>query len=231
MNIFNGKQVIIFDFDGTIADTFYLHETAFKESLKPYSLKFAYKNYLGMSTSEAIQQILKANNIKLKEEEVQELVKTKRFLASQAYHENLKFIPDALAFIKLMHEHQLTLYIASSGSRMNITSGLKALHIDHYFKEVVTSEDVSRSKPDPEIFSTILNRHGITPGDAIVIEDAESGIKAALAAGIDVVCVNPELNTYSEFSGGFQCLSFAELINQFEFYTQHEKSTGSNRYP
>ncbi len=227
-NIFIGKKAIIFDFDGTIADTFALHEAAFKEALKFYNLKFAYKDYLGMSTNEAIKQIFKTNVLELEEEEVTSLVKTKRLLANLSYQNDLRFIPGALDFIQLAHNHQCSLYIASSGSQMNVTAGLKALSIEQYFIDVITANDVTRSKPSPEIFEKILQKHKIDPDSAIVIEDAVSGIKAAVAAKIDVVCVERKLESLCEYADSVKFLSFSELIHEFKSYKQYEKSFSSH---
>ena len=212
-NLFAGREAIIFDFDGTIADTFTLHETAFQQALKDYPLEFSYSDYTGMSTGRAIRMIFEANDQHPGEEDLNVLVARKRQLANQLYQSYIRFMPGAREFIVAAHDRGLKLFIGSSGSAMNIGTGVEALGIGHYFSGVITADDVTRAKPDPEIFQLILQRYSIDPSTALVIEDAPSGIRAAAAAGIDVICVDP----FTDLDNGYPVMvckaGFGELIN------------------
>jgi beta-phosphoglucomutase len=212
-SIFSNKSAIIFDFDGTIADTFRLHEKAFQETLKPYSLQFEYGNYTGRSTGEAIRSIFQNNQSAVSEEELAVLVKTKRKLANELYTAEIRFIANAFSFIQLAYSKGLRLFVGSSGSRMNIGTGIKVLGLEKYFTDVVTADDVTHAKPHPEIFETVLNRHGINAAEALVIEDAISGIRASEAAGIDVVCVDKEVEV-NGCNVSFCYADFTELTQQ-----------------
>ena len=64
INIFNNKKLLIFDYDGTIADTETLHDEAFKFTLADYRLKFIYSDIAGLSTEDALLEIFANNNIK-----------------------------------------------------------------------------------------------------------------------------------------------------------------------
>lgn len=229
-NAFSQKQAVIFDFDGTIANTVSLHEAAFREALKEYHLQFDYCDYIGMSTVEAMKLIFKKNNRSLGKEELTHLVSQKRKLANQSYSSGVEALPGAVAFIELAYRNKLQLFIGSSGSAMNVLAGVRALNIEHYFTDVITADDVKNAKPHPEIFLTILQKHKIDPARAIVIEDADSGIEAAVTAGVEVVCVNPDTITYSRKTYHSKNVCFAELIEEFESYIQHEKSFRSSRY-
>lgn len=229
-NIFKGKTSIIFDFDGTIAATVSLHESAFRKALEDYNLQFDYSHYIGMSTVDAIASIFQNNNKNLEKEELASLVNLKRKLANQSYQSGLKALPGAMAFIELVHQQKMQLFIGSSGSGMNVLAGVRALNIEHYFIDVITADDVKNAKPHPEIFLTILQKHKIDPAKAIVIEDADSGIEAAVRAGVEVVCVNPDTITYTPKTFHSKNVSFAELIEEFESYIQHEKSISGHRY-
>lgn len=212
--VFKDKKAIIFDFDGTIADSLHLHEMAFRSCLSGYSLDFDYKDLSGLSTMEAIRRILKSNKFPIVEEEFLNLVKQKQTYASEYYKDSLSFIPGALSLIQILYKNDFDLYIGSSGSRKNVTIGLNTLGITKYFKKVVTSDDVSQSKPHPEIFQTILDACLIEPRKVLVIEDSESGIQAAIRAGIDVVCINTDLGL--PLSDNVPVLSFESLIHQLQ---------------
>jgi len=209
-SIFKNKHSVIFDFDGTIADTFHLHETAFRESLKDHPVKFAYKDYAGMSTREAMRQIFAENEVLISEDEFDFLIKQKQRLANQLYKKSIEFIPGAFSFIHLLHIKGFKLSIASSGSRKNVLTGLETLKIENYFSCIITSEDVPAAKPDPAIFRFALKQAAVKAQQAIVIEDALSGIQAAIAAGIDVVCIDKKI-TEELFSISFPVKDFFEL--------------------
>ncbi len=191
--LFNGKTAIIFDFDGTIADTLPLHDKAFQQTLSGYPLTFNYGNYAGMSTRKAIALIFAQNQQSLSDELLQVLTKQKQLAANARYKEAISFMPGAEALIRLLHDKKFSLFVASSGSGMNVNAGLEALGIRSLFKGVITADDVEQAKPHPEIFLRVLEQYNINPAQAIVIEDALSGIASAKAAGIDVVCINPEI--------------------------------------
>jgi beta-phosphoglucomutase-like phosphatase (HAD superfamily) len=67
---------------------------------------------------------------------------------------------------------------------------LLALCLDHFFDAIVTSEDVTRGKPDPEVFLTAASRLGVPPPRCIVVEDAAAGIEAARRAGMRSIGVS-----------------------------------------
>jgi beta-phosphoglucomutase len=209
-NIFKNIDAIIFDFDGTIANTLLIHETAFEDALAPHALHFNYADYLGMSTIDTIKGVFEKNGRSLDQATLNELTDRKRKLANLHYS-SIEFMPGACAFIELAHQKAKELFIGSSGSAMNIKAGVAALKLADYFKGVYTASDISRSKPDPEIFENILNVHRLDKSKTLVLEDAEAGIAAADAAGISVVSVDGALQIsrhYNHFIGHF---NFTEL--------------------
>lgn len=204
---------IIFDFDGTIADTLQIHENSFKECLKHFCLDFDYSDYLGQTTEFTISQILLKNNITLSQEKLSELVILKRILANTLIKSNSKFIKGADVFLHSLFFQKKAMYIASSGSKLNVEEGLRSLKIEHYFKGIVTSHDVSRSKPDPEIYNKIIYMHGLNKEKSIVLEDAVSGITSGLDAGLQVICINPQIEINQFKSEMVRSYTFDELMH------------------
>lgn len=219
--LFRERKLVIFDFDGTIADTVPLHDRAFQEALKEYPLEFRYRDYLGNSTRETLIDIFKKNEVPLGEEELVMLTNRKKNLAHSLYLSTLSFMPGAFGFIKELAATGMILYVGSSGSRQNITAGVRVLGLEPYFKGVITSEDVARSKPQPDIFLKVLDDAQVLPSEALVIEDSIAGIKAADAAGIDAVSIDRELVLDSDLTVQVRYLDFQQLLNQL----QHELSS------
>lgn len=205
------KQAVIFDFDGTIADTFHLHEQAFNETLAGYPVQFRYHDFAGMSTKEAMARLFLHNQIELDEAEKLRLVKEKQQRANRLYKESVDFIPGAKAFIEALAAQQFKMYVASSGSKMNVTAGLQALGVFELFLDVVTADDVTKAKPDPEIFQSVLIRNNLEAAAAVVIEDAVSGIRSAAAAGIDVICIDSNVQISEALPVRFVQTSYAAL--------------------
>jgi HAD superfamily hydrolase (TIGR01509 family) len=192
-NLFAAKTTVIFDFDGTIANTLHLHEAAFKEALAGYTLTYRYSDYAGMSTRKAISLIFSANQQQLTDDQLLALTKKKQWAANALYRQAIDFMPGAELLIHLLYDKKFRLFVASSGSHMNVHAGLEALGILHLFAGVITADDVQQAKPHPEIFLKILEQYKIPAMQVIIIEDALSGLQAAAAAGIDAVCIDGAL--------------------------------------
>jgi HAD superfamily hydrolase (TIGR01509 family) len=80
--------------------------------------------------------------------------------------------------------------IASSAPRQNVEVMLRALHLEQYFEAIVASEDVTKGKPDPQVFLAAAARISVPPGQCIVVEDAAAGIEAARRAGMRSIGVS-----------------------------------------
>ena len=66
---------------------------------------------------------------------------------------------------------------------------LRSLDLERYLDEVLTREDVTNPKPDPEIYLLAAEKLGVDPGDCLVIEDSPNGARAGVAAGMNVIAV------------------------------------------
>ena len=87
------------------------------------------------------------------------------------------------------------LAVATTGSRGWVEGLLRQLLEGVEFEAVVTGDEVENRKPDPEAFTEVLDRLGVTPADAVVVEDSAEGVDAAVAAGLACVVV---VNGYTE---------------------------------
>ena len=103
------------------------------------------------------------------------------------------------ALLQNLSDLDVPLAVATStrGERARIK--LERSGIDHFFKHVITSSDVTHAKPAPDLYLLAAKRLGIPPGECIALEDSEFGVRAASAAGLRVIHV-PDLVPASEFS-------------------------------
>jgi HAD superfamily hydrolase (TIGR01509 family) len=98
-------------------------------------------------------------------------------------------LPGAIALVRALRAAGVPCAVGSSTARENITLILGKLGIADCFDAMITAEDVTRGKPDPEVFLKGAAALGVAPANAVVFEDAVHGIEAAMAGGMKSVAV------------------------------------------
>jgi HAD superfamily hydrolase (TIGR01509 family) len=107
---------------------------------------------------------------------------------SDAYRAKLPLLPGARQAVTRMAEHW-PLAIASSSSRILIDLVLELAEVDRFFKASVSSEEVERGKPAPDVFLEAARKLGVEAGECAAIEDSTNGIESAVAAGMRVIAI------------------------------------------
>lgn len=185
--LISGRRLLIFDFDGTIADSSPLHEQAFREVLEPAGLRVDYAQLAGRSTLDAVHRCFALNQ---REEDspgqLTEFARQKQERGRELIATSLMAFPAATA---LLHWARAThrLALVTSGSRATIDLALTRLDLAGWFDPMLTADDLDRAKPDPQGFLEALRLAGVGPAEALVFEDSEAGFEAARRAEIDVV--------------------------------------------
>ena len=180
------KRLLIFDFDGTLVDSSPLHARAFAEVFAPHGVEVDYPRIAGMTTEAAVDRLAADSGLALAPNERQRLVGAKRERGRELIEQELEAIDGGPDFVRSA-AGRFQLALCTSGSRRSVEAALVRVELAGCFDPVLTAEDVTRSKPDPEIFLSALDRTGAAAADALVFEDADSGVAAAKAAGIDVL--------------------------------------------
>jgi HAD superfamily hydrolase (TIGR01509 family) len=186
MDLLARKRLLIFDLDGTLVDSSPLHARAFTQAFAPFGIAVDYAKIAGLTTESAVDLIANRANLVLTREERRALVQCKRDLALALIKAELKPIPGAPAFVQAAGR-RWSRALCTSASRTNADAALRKAGLDGCFNWIVTANDITRGKPDPEIFLAALHQTGIAAADALVFEDAPSGLAAAAAAGIDAI--------------------------------------------
>jgi HAD superfamily hydrolase (TIGR01509 family) len=102
---------------------------------------------------------------------------------------HLKPFPGVMWLLKRLRARGHGLALASSGDRVKVAFGMQALSLDGTFEAVVCGNDVTRSKPDPEIYLLAAQRLKVPPAACVAIEDAPAGVEAAKRAGMRCIAV------------------------------------------
>lgn len=195
-NVLKGKQVLIFDFDGTIAATSTLHAAAFESVLSPLGLNLPYSSIAGMKTADAIVFCAKTCGQVLTTEKLNSLVTAKQKLVREMMRIQLVPLPGVDRFLQWAKLHY-RLSLATSGSRQTVEFALEKLGYAGWFDPLICSGDVERSKPYPDLFLKVLEHTKCRTDHALVFEDSETGVVAAKNAGITHVKI--ELNSWITF--------------------------------
>ncbi len=182
--LLDGKALLIFDFDGTIADTSTLHAEAFRQALKPLGVEPNYESIAGLRTRDAILKCMQDKATDLTPAEVERLVQTKQAIVRDLIATRLMPLPGVSYFLS-MARTRLRLALATSGSRGTVSQALQKLGYESMFSTVLCAEDVVHAKPSPEIFLSALSQSGHRPEEALIFEDSEAGLLAAKNACID----------------------------------------------
>jgi HAD superfamily hydrolase (TIGR01509 family) len=102
---------------------------------------------------------------------------------------HLQPFPGVMPLLRRLRDQGYRLALASSGDRVKVAFGLQALQLNGMFEAIISGDDVTHSKPDPEIYLTAAQRLGIPPIECVAIEDAPAGVEAAKRAGMRCIAV------------------------------------------
>lgn len=199
-----GARVLIFDVDGTLAETEELHRQAFNDAFMDSGLDWHWDHALysdllrvagGRERIRAYVDSLKAAPV-FSDADIARLhgVKTARYVALIAAG-CCPLRPGVAPLLAAAHEAGQLLAIATTTSRGNVDALLSpALGRDWAvrFDAIVAGEDVHHKKPAPDVFHEVLKRLDREPSDCVAIEDSAIGLTAAVRAGIPVL-VTPSL--------------------------------------
>ena len=182
-------MVFIFDMDGVIVDNHAWHFKAWVEFGKRHGMDItmeAFSKHFG-STNHLIMCSLFDN--KITEEEIVEFGNEKESIYREIYKPFIKPVDGLTEFLKTAEEQGISMALATSAPSENVKFTLKSLGIESYFKVKTDSSQVSRGKPDPQVYLITAAKLGVQPSDCVVFEDSVPGIQSALHAGMQVVGV------------------------------------------
>jgi beta-phosphoglucomutase family hydrolase len=178
---------IIFDCDGTLADSMPVHWRAWQVILRRYGLQFSEDRYYslgGVPSRDILRMLAREQGVEL---DAPAAAKEKESEYLLLLHE-VEPIP-AVVDVARRHHGRIPLGVASGGTRRAIETVLRHLGIRDLFGAVVTSEDVTRQKPAPDIFLEAARRLGVPPEFCAAYEDTDLGLQAIRDAGMKAVDV------------------------------------------
>ena len=179
-------RTLLFDLDGTLAETDSLHLPTWVEVLLPRGIEvdqaFYKENISGRSNAEIVRDLLPG----LSEEERRSIFEAKE-ASFRKRAVDLEPLPGLLDFLEQVKNRGITTGLVTNAPGENVGAVLPALKLQDFFDIIVLSEDVEAVKPDPAPYNEALKKLDLAPEEALAFEDSVSGIASAVAAGIPTV--------------------------------------------
>ncbi|MFD1063004.1 beta-phosphoglucomutase [Winogradskyella litorisediminis] len=209
------KKGFIFDLDGVIVDTAKYHFLAWRKLANGLGIDFTHKEneqLKGVSRVRSLEKILEWGNKSIPEEEFTSLMakKNEEYLGYINEMDASEILPDVERVLNFLAEEHQAISLGSASK--NARPILEKVNLISHFHAIVDGNDVSKAKPDPEVFligAKLLNKQ---PEDCIVFEDSVAGVQAANAANMISIGIGEE-EVLHEADYVFK--DFTEISNEF----------------
>ena len=195
-------EAVIFDLDGVIVTTDEYHYQAWNKIAEEENLTFnreINERLRGVSRNESLKIILSHSQKQYSKFEQERMTERKNEIYKTLLQDigESALLPGAYSLINKLKENGIKIAIGSSSKNAKMI--LEKVGLVHAFDAIADGTDIKKSKPDPEVFLIAATRLQVEPENCVVIEDAEAGIDAALAAGMKAVGVGSAA-TYAKSS-------------------------------
>lgn len=181
-------DLVIFDNDGVLVDSEPLSNTILAAYLSelghPTTYEDSLRDYMGAAVHRVHDLVLERSGQRLPED----FDVTFHARVFAAFERELEPVAGAVEVLGKLVAGGVPYCLASSGSHERIRVGHRRTGLDRWFDDarIFSSEDVGRGKPAPDLFLYAAERMGVAPEKCVVVEDSPLGVKAAVAAGMDV---------------------------------------------
>lgn len=179
-------EALVFDFDGTLADTTDSHEQALRAALQPHGLDLDhdwYRHHVGLSIHDLLTTLPSGQLLPH-----DEIIRHSRTHLLATVH-SITPIACVVTLLRAARRAGLPCAVASGASRLLVHPGIEALGLTDEFAAVVAREDVMHGKPAPDLFAEAARRLDVAPDRCLAVDDAPHGVTSARAAGMQVITV------------------------------------------
>ena len=201
--------------DGVIVDTAKYHYLAWKKLANHLGFEFTKEQnelFKGVSRKRCLEILLEIGNREATQEEFDTWMVEKNVDYLQ-YIENMdesEILPDVPRILEFLKENNIPIALGSASK--NAQPILEKVNLLHYFDTIVDGNNVTKAKPDPEVFLLAAKQLGVDASDCVVFEDAVAGVEAANAANMMSIGIGEkEVLSKAQFI-------FKDFRNQYQFY-------------
>ena len=205
-------KAIIFDLDGTLVDSLPYHHESWRiffknNNIEENDFSEIIKEYKGGGTLELMTSVF--GDIYTRDE-LKKMSDDKEVIFRDIYKSKIYPIEGLNTFLDNLKENNILLSIGSNAIRKNVLMTIEELGITNYFSSIICGDEVSRGKPDPEMYLKTLSNLKVSNNECIIFEDSIEGVEAARNADIKVIGV-----TSSQSSEKLKSVGAFKTINDY----------------
>lgn len=184
-------KAVIFDMDGVLIDAKEWHYEALNKALRLFGFEISRYDHLvtfdGLPTAKKLEMMTVERGLP---KSLHQLINDMKqiYTMEYVYMKCKPLFVHQYALSRLKSEG-FRLALASNSVRVTIDMMMEKADLNQYLDFSLSNQDVKKSKPDPEIYITVINRLGLSPEECLVVEDNQNGVKAALASGANLLKV------------------------------------------
>jgi len=182
-------RAVIFDVDGTLVDSNDAHARAWIDAFAESGRRVEFarvRPLIGMGSDKLLDAVAGIDN---ESDEGRRLARRRREIFERHYVSTIKATPGAAELIAALRDERMTVVVASSAERDELHDLLRIAGVSKLIEDATTSDDASRSKPDPDIVRAALARTGCRAQEAVMIGDTPYDIEAAGRSGIGTIAL------------------------------------------
>jgi len=212
-------KAFIFDMNGTMIDDMQYHTVAWNNILNNLDANISLeetKLQVYGKAEEMFERIFGKG--KFSEIELQKIILQKELTYQNEFRPHLKLINGLDSFLQKAKAKGISLAIGTAALKTNVDYVLDGLHLHETFNTIVSAENVTASKPDPEVFLKCASLLNVSPSEAIIFEDSPMGIEAAKNGGFKAVAI-------TSFHGADDFTKFDNLLFSIDDYEAERLDT------
>ena len=193
----------IFDWDGVVVDSSKIHQESWEVLAQETGLALPPDHFIqgfGKRNQVIIPEILQWTKDPMIIQRWSE--RKESIYRSIAQKDGIPIVSGIKTLLLNLQEKQIPCVVGTSTERKNVLIAFNQHNLESFFNGIISSEDVTRGKPDPEVFLKATQAIGQQPVDCIVFEDSLHGIEAALAGGMKPIGITTTNSKQSLFEAG-----------------------------
>jgi len=194
-------KAVVFDLDGLMFNTEEVFEMSGRELLRRRGLELTREIHVQMMGRRAKESFAALVNLTGLTESIEELIAESEEIFRELLDDTLAPMPGLFELLDRIERNALPKGVATSSSRPYLENILGRFDLLDRFDMLLTAEDVAHGKPHPEIYLTAAARLGVAPESMLVLEDSETGTRAAVAANAFAVSVPHRHSAAHDFAG------------------------------
>lgn len=194
-------KAVIFDMDGLMIDSERVTFESYQKVLATMNLIMSedfYKCLLGKTLFTVTQLFEEHYGEDFPLTDV--IAKVHEDMNDRFENEGVPLKKGLIELLTYLKDNNYTTIVATSSTRQRVDHILELAHLTQYFDDSICGDEVTKGKPDPEVFLKSCQKLGVNVDEAIVLEDSEAGIQASASAGIKVICIPDMKQPEKEFA-------------------------------